>query len=59
MWVIITFDNLVEQHSNGVLGMTQNVRAVCHVDDLPRLRETGLRAQRAADIFRRRVFCEN
>jgi len=52
MWAIITFDNLVQPHSNGIVGMTQNIQAVCHVNDLPRLKETELRAQKAAERFR-------
>jgi hypothetical protein len=51
--VIVTFDNLVQPHSNGIAGMTQKVRAVCSVDDLPRLREIGLRARQAAERFRK------
>lgn len=51
---IIVFDNLMQQHSSGILGLTQKVRAVCSVDEYSRLEKVALRARLAADIFRKR-----
>jgi hypothetical protein len=52
---IIVFDNLIQQHSNGVIGDTQNVKTRCTEEDLLRLKDISLRAQRAGEIFRDRL----
>ena len=53
MYKIIVFDNLVEPHCSGIIGLTQNIRAICRLEDLPQLRETSLRAQKAAEKFKK------
>ena len=53
MYQIVVFDNLVEPHSSGIIGLMQNVKAICRVDELPQLRETSLRAQKNAEEFKK------
>ena len=53
MYKIVVFKNLLEPHSSGIIGLMQNVKAICRVDELPRLRETSLRARRAAKEFKK------
>gem|GEM_PF-5446133 len=53
MRMVVVFDNLVQQHSSGIVGLTQNVQAVCSEDELPRFGETTLRARQAGEEFRR------
>ena len=50
---IVVFDNLVEPHSSGIIGLTQKVKIVCSLENLPQLRETSLRAQKAAEKFKK------
>jgi hypothetical protein len=50
---IMVFDNLVQQHSSGVIGLKQKVRAICRTEDLLALKEATLRARQAGKEFRK------
>lgn len=51
--VIVVFDNLLQQHRSGIIGLTQNVKAICRPEELPKLRETSRRASKSAEAFRK------
>jgi hypothetical protein len=51
--VIVVFDNLLQQHRSGIIGLTQNVKAICSSEKLPQRAETALRARKSAETFRK------
>ena len=51
---IIVFDNLVQQHSNGIMGDTQKVKARCSEEEISRLKDVSFHAKRAGEVFRKR-----
>jgi hypothetical protein len=55
MRMIVVFDNLVQQHKNGILGDTENVRAVCRSEEeFRQLEIIGERADKAGEAFQKR-----
>lgn len=49
---IIVFENLVQPHSSGIVGQTQNVKAKVSDQDMKRLSKTSECAKESARRFR-------